>query len=61
VLETIVPGGFERYFAELAELIPPAVPAPDLDGLARLQERYGLAMDFASIERLSREHGLGSP
>ena len=28
---------------------------------AELQARYGLEMDFASIERLSREHGLGSP
>jgi quercetin dioxygenase-like cupin family protein len=61
VLEVIAPGGFETYFAELAELIPPAVPAPDLEGLARLQERYGVTMDFESIERLSREHGLGSP
>ena len=61
VLELIVPGGFENYFAELGELIPPALPAPDLEGLAQLQERYRVEMDFASIERLSREHGLGSP
>jgi cupin domain len=61
VLELISPAGFERYFAELAALVPPAVPAPDLEGLAELQARYGVEMDFASIERLSREHGLGSP
>ena len=61
VLKLIVPGGFEQYFAELGALIPPALPAPDIEGLARLQERYGLEMDFSSIERLSREHGLGSP
>jgi mannose-6-phosphate isomerase-like protein (cupin superfamily) len=61
VLEVIAPGGFERYFGELAGLIPPAVPAPDIEGLAALQERYGVRMDFSSIERLSREHGLESP
>ena len=52
---------FERYFGELAQLIPPVRPERDLAGLAELQSRYGLEMDFSSIERLSREHGLGSP
>jgi mannose-6-phosphate isomerase-like protein (cupin superfamily) len=61
VLEVIAPSGFERYFAELRDLIPPVRPERDLEGLAALQKRYGLEMDFASIERLSREHGLGSP
>jgi mannose-6-phosphate isomerase-like protein (cupin superfamily) len=61
VLEVISPAGFERYFGELARLIPPVRPERDLAGLAELQARYGLEMDFSSIERLSREHGLGSP
>ncbi len=61
VLEVISPSGFERYFAELRDLIPPVRPERDLEGLAELQKRYGLEMDFSSIERLSREHGLGSP
>lgn len=61
VLELISPAGFERYFAELPDLIPPARPEPDFEGLARLQARYGLTMDFASIERLSRAHGLAMP
>jgi mannose-6-phosphate isomerase-like protein (cupin superfamily) len=61
VLEVISPGGFERYFEELAQLIPPIRPERDLEGLAELQARYGLTMDFGSIERLSRQHGLGSP
>jgi quercetin dioxygenase-like cupin family protein len=61
VLEVISPGGFERYFAELAQLIPPIRPERDLEGLAELQSRFGLEMDFGSIERLSREHGLGRP
>jgi len=61
VLEVISPAGFEHYFGELAQLIPPVRPERDLEGLAALQERYGLQMDFSSIERLSREHGLGTP
>ena len=60
VLEVISPAGFEHYFAELAHLIPPIRPERDLEGLAELQSRYGLELDFSSIERLSREHGLGS-
>jgi quercetin dioxygenase-like cupin family protein len=60
VLELIAPGGFEQYFAELAPLLPPARPEPDFEGLAALQARYGLTMDPSSIERLSREHALGS-
>jgi mannose-6-phosphate isomerase-like protein (cupin superfamily) len=61
VLEVIAPAGFEKYFAELAPLLPPNLPAPDLEAIAELQARYGLTMDLSSIERLSREHGLGSP
>jgi quercetin dioxygenase-like cupin family protein len=58
VLELISPGGFANYFAELAPLLQ---PERDIAGIARLQAKYGLEMDFSSIERLSREHGLGSP
>jgi quercetin dioxygenase-like cupin family protein len=58
VLELISPGGFEHYFVELASLLQ---PERDLEGMARAQKKYALEMDFSSIERLSREHGLGSP
>ena len=58
VLEVIAPGGFEGYFAELGPLLH---PERDFEGMARLQAKYGLEMDYSSIERLSREHGLGSP
>jgi quercetin dioxygenase-like cupin family protein len=61
VLEVIAPAGFERYFAELAPLLPPAAPAPDVEAIMALQARYGLTMDPTTIERLSREHGLESP
>jgi len=57
VLELISPAGFENYFVELAPLLR---PRRDLEGMARVQAKYGLEMDFSSIERLSREHELGS-
>src|SRR3712207_537801 len=58
LLEIISPAGFERYFEEIAPLLPPNRPEPDLPALAEVQARYGLEMDFESIERLTREHGL---
>src|SRR3712207_6342743 len=58
LLEIISPAGFERYFADIAPLLPPNRPEPDLPALAEVQARYGLEMDFESIERLTREHGL---
>jgi quercetin dioxygenase-like cupin family protein len=58
VLELISPSGFENYFVELAPLLE---PERDVEGIARVQAKYGLEMDFSSIERLSREHGLGRP
>jgi quercetin dioxygenase-like cupin family protein len=61
LLEIISPGGFERYFAEIAPLLPPNREEPDFEALAAAQARYGLEMDFESIERLSREHGLAGP
>ncbi|HKP90203.1 MAG TPA: cupin domain-containing protein [Thermoleophilaceae bacterium] len=58
LLEFISPGGFEQYFADIAPLLPPNREEPDFEALAATQARYGLEMDFESIERLSREHGL---
>ena len=57
VLEIISPGGFEQYFADLApELAGPG--EPDLQALAGIRARYGLTMDTASRDRLTKEHGL---
>ena len=61
VLEIISPAGFERYFEEIAPLLPPSRPEPDFAALTEAQERYGLRMDLSSIETLSREHGLQMP
>ena len=61
VLEIISPGGFERYFAELAPLLPPARLAPDFEGLAALQARYGLTMDMDTVATISEREGLPLP
>jgi mannose-6-phosphate isomerase-like protein (cupin superfamily) len=56
LLELISPAGFERYFGELVPLL--AGTEPDFGALGELQRRYGLHMDFASIEPLMHRHGL---
>jgi mannose-6-phosphate isomerase-like protein (cupin superfamily) len=60
ILELIVPGGFERYFAELGEILAQPGP-PDLAALGGVAARYGLAMEPESIGRLARERGLVVP
>jgi quercetin dioxygenase-like cupin family protein len=61
LLELISPTGFERYFAEIAELLPPRRPEPDFEGVRALQARYGLTMDMDSIEVICRREGLPPP
>ena len=58
LLEIISPAGFERYFEEIAPLLPPERPEPDLAALAEVQARYGLEMDAGSIGPLMERHGL---
>jgi mannose-6-phosphate isomerase-like protein (cupin superfamily) len=57
LLEIISSPWFERYFAESEALFGGGGP-PDLGALAGLAERYGLAMDFASVPRLAGQYGL---
>jgi quercetin dioxygenase-like cupin family protein len=58
-LEIISPAGFERYFAELAPLFPPANQGPlDEDAVRGVREKYGLEMDMSSIPVLAERHGL---
>ena len=58
-LEIISPAGFERYFAEMASLLPPNHPGPpDVQALLAVQEKYGLEMDMASIPTLVERYGL---
>ena len=58
-LEIISPAGFERYFTEVAPLLPPAHPGPpDEQALGAVMAKYGLEMDFGSIPALVERHGL---
>src|SRR5215204_6561205 len=58
-LEIISPAGFERYFAELAPLFPPANKGPlDEEAISAVREKYGLEMDMGSIPVLAERHGL---
>jgi quercetin dioxygenase-like cupin family protein len=58
-LEIISPAGFERYFAELAPLFPPANQGPlDEQAVGAVRDKYGLEMDLGSIPVLAERHGL---
>jgi hypothetical protein len=57
-LEIISPAGFERYFAELAPLFPPANQGPlNEEAVRAVREKYGLEMDMSSIPVLAERHG----
>jgi quercetin dioxygenase-like cupin family protein len=57
MLEIISPGGFEAMFKEMAEN-PDAMIG---EAATALDAKYGLDVDYGSIERLCREHGLKCP
>src|SRR5918995_1508697 len=58
-LEIIYPAGFERYFAELAPLLPPANQSPlDEEAVGAVREKYGLEMDMGSIPVLAERYNL---
>lgn len=57
LLEIISPPGFERYFAELSEILAGGAP-PDEQRMGELLARYELEMDMASVPALCEEHGL---
>lgn len=59
-VEVFAPAGLERYFEELQPLIPADGP-PELEGLQKLQTRYGLEMDIASMPELIQRYGLKMP
>jgi mannose-6-phosphate isomerase-like protein (cupin superfamily) len=56
ILEIISPAGFERFFAELVDLVE-ARP-DDLEARAALSERYGLEMDLDSVPGLCERFGV---
>jgi mannose-6-phosphate isomerase-like protein (cupin superfamily) len=57
LLEIISPSGFEHYFVELSELLQEH-GMERMDLFEALNEKYGLGMDFSSIEGLVQAHGL---
>jgi mannose-6-phosphate isomerase-like protein (cupin superfamily) len=57
LLEIISPGGLEQFFADLAPLLA-AEGEPDFAAVEAVQARYGVVMDFQTIEALMERHGL---
>lgn len=57
ILEIISPGGFEAIFAEIGA-DPDSMTG---DSAEAMDKRYGLEVDYDSIERLCTEHGLTFP
>lgn len=59
IVELIVPGGFEAYFAEMAAVLN--APLPDHARAGEICARYGITMDLDSIGDLHRRFGLTCP
>ena len=57
LLELITPAGFEAMFKEMAA-DPEAMAG---EGAAAMDAKYGIEVDYDSIERLCAEHGLSFP
>jgi quercetin dioxygenase-like cupin family protein len=57
MLEVISPGGFEHMFREMGQDTDAFVG----DAAAGMDTRYGLEVDYDSIDHLCREHGLTFP
>lgn len=58
MVEVITPGGFERYFDELAEAYATAGLRPSPEVLAPIAARYGLTFDFSRLPDLIARHHL---
>ena len=53
------PGGFERWFEDLARLI--SGDTPDLDGIVASAQELGTEIDFDSVPALIERHSLHFP
>ena len=60
LLEIITPAGFERYFAELHELMAQPGP-PNFDRITTLAQQYGLHLDFSRVDELVQKYGVQLP
>ena len=56
-IEIIVPGNFERYFAEIEPFLPKGQP-PHFEKLAETAKKYGLEMDMQPTEAIIKQYGL---
>ena len=54
LLEIISPGGFDRYFEEMARISAGGRPDPVL--AAPIRQRYALEVDMSSVPKLTAEH-----
>ncbi|GAA4657454.1 cupin domain-containing protein [Kineococcus glutinatus] len=59
MIEVITPAGFERFFAELADMFESGAPGPD--DMQELTARYGVFFDPTWVPELMQRHGLRSP
>ena len=59
ILEIIAPAGFERFFAELADLVADATADPAAFG--EICERFALEMDPESVPDLIERFGVRFP
>ncbi len=56
ILEIIAPAGFEHYFQELGAVIQRG--APDFEIVKGIAQKYGLELDFASVQGLVSKYKL---
>jgi mannose-6-phosphate isomerase-like protein (cupin superfamily) len=56
ILEIIAPGGFERFFEELAGAL--AAGSPDPERMAALDARYGVEHDHSATAAICERFGL---
>lgn len=59
MIEIITPAGFERFFAELADMVEAGPPDPG--ALATVAASYGLYVDGTWVPELMEKYGLESP
>ncbi len=60
ILEIIAPGGFEKYFEEVAELAAAGVPPDDSRRLA-LAQKYNIEFDRSRVMELVQKYNLKLP
>ena len=56
-LAVIAPAGLERYFADVAAIVP-ADGVPDMPAVHMLSARYGVSVDMASLLVLVERYGV---